>query len=351
MKTDHILVIRFSALGDVAMTVPVIYALAKTYPHVRITVLSKPFARPFFEGLAPNVGFMGADVKGEYHGVHGLNVLYRRLTAKHFTAVADLHDVLRTKYIRFRFNLSAYRVAHINKHRDGKRKLCRKDNKVKVQQPTSFDNYCEVFEQLGYPIKPSFHSIFENGKGDLQRLPNIIGVKSEGEKWIGIAPFAAHNGKIFPLERMESLIQLLCERNPESHIFFFGGGGSEREQLDKWCAQFPQCTNASAALHGLEEELVLMSHLNVMVSMDSANMHLASLVGTPVVSVWGATHPFAGFMGWGQKKENAVEVDLDCRPCSIYGNRACLRGDFACMMLIQPLTIVERVEAVISSQA
>ena len=49
MKTEHILIIRFSALGDIAMTVPVVYALAKEYPDVRVTMLSQPFARPLFE--------------------------------------------------------------------------------------------------------------------------------------------------------------------------------------------------------------------------------------------------------------------------------------------------------------
>ena len=108
MKTEHILVIRFSAMGDVAMTVPVIQSLAKQYPKVRITVLSRPFARPFFEDLAPNVGFMEADIKGEYKGVTGLNALYRRLIAKQFTAIADLHSVLRSDYLRMRFNLDNF---------------------------------------------------------------------------------------------------------------------------------------------------------------------------------------------------------------------------------------------------
>ena len=125
MKTEHILVIRFSAMGDVAMTVPVIQSLAKQYPKVRITVLSRPFARPFFEDLAPNVGFMEADIKEEYKGVKGLNALYRRLIAKQFTAIADLHSVLRSDYLRMRFNLDNFKVAHIDKHRKGKRNLHR----------------------------------------------------------------------------------------------------------------------------------------------------------------------------------------------------------------------------------
>lgn len=138
MKTEHILVIRFSAMGDVAMTVPVIQSLAKQYPKVRITVLSRPFARPFFEDLAPNVGFMEADIKEEYKGVKGLNALYRRLIAKQFTAIADLHSVLRSDYLRMRFNLDNFKVAHIDKHRKGKRKLVASNGKKLVQQPTSF---------------------------------------------------------------------------------------------------------------------------------------------------------------------------------------------------------------------
>ena len=160
MKTEHILVIRFSAMGDVAMTVPVIYSLARQYPHVRITVLSRPFARSFFEDLAPNVGFMEADIKGEYKGVTGLNALYRRLIAKQFTAIADLHSVLRSSYLRMRFNLANFKVAHIDKHRSGKRKLVASSGKKLQQLSSSFQNYADVFAQLGYPVKMEFTSIF-----------------------------------------------------------------------------------------------------------------------------------------------------------------------------------------------
>ena len=81
----HILIIRFSAMGDVAMLVPVVASLARQYPDVHVTVLSRPFAHSFFENLAPNVSFMSADIKNEYRGIRGLNALYRRLLAKNFT--------------------------------------------------------------------------------------------------------------------------------------------------------------------------------------------------------------------------------------------------------------------------
>ncbi len=354
MKTEHILVIRFSAIGDVAMTVPVVYSLAKQYPHIRITVLSRPFARPFFENIAPNINFMEADIKGEYKGMAGLNALYRRLIAKQFTAIADLHSVLRSSYLRMRFNLANFKVAHIDKHRKGKRKLVASRNKELKQQPTSFQNYADVFAELGYPINIEFTSIFGEGKGDLSCLPQEIfdmgnncfsfDNQSITEPWIGIAPFAAHKGKIYPIPQMEKVIQQLIHNNPHCHIFLFGGGDKETPTLNDWAEKFPQVINASSHLGGLQQELILMSHLHVMLSMDSANMHLASLVNTPVVSIWGATHPYAGFMGWHQNPSNAAQIDLPCRPCSIYGNKPCMRGDFACMMNISPELVVEKIE-------
>lgn len=344
MKTEHILIIRFSAIGDVAMAVPVVYSLARQYPHVRITFISKPFARPFFEHLAPNVGFMEADIKNEYHGIKGLNAIYRRLTAKNFTAIADLHNVLRSSYLRMRFNLDRYHVEHIDKHKEGKRKLTTQNNKVLVQQPTSFQNYADVLLKLGYPIELKFKSIFPDEGGDLTKLNPRVGLKPQGALWIGIAPFAAHKGKVYPLDLMAKAIASLHDHHGDARFFLFGGGESEMAKIDDLVSRMPYCENASAMLNGLEDELILMSHLDVMVSMDSANMHLASLVNTPVVSVWGATHPYAGFMGWNQSPDNAVQIDLPCRPCSIFGNKPCLRGDYACMKNITPEMIVNKVE-------
>ncbi len=352
MKTEHILIIRFSAIGDVAMTVPVIYSLAHQYPDIRISVLSRPFARPLFENLASNVNFMEADIKNEYKGIKGLNDLYRRLMAKNFTAIADFHSVLRSDYIRLRFNLNRFKVAHIDKHRLGKRKLTAQFNKQLKQQPTSFQNYADVLEELGYPVKFNFKSIFPEEGGNLSLLPhNIIGEKDKDTQWIGIAPFAAHEGKIYPLRLMEQVIHKLINTDINRKIFLFGGGDKEFKVFDEWISKYPQCVNASANLNGLSQELILMSHLDAMISMDSANMHLASLVNTPVVSIWGATHPYAGFMGWGQNPNNAVQLDLNCRPCSIYGNKPCLRGDFACMKNITPDLISHRVKIVLKSRS
>jgi len=81
--------------------------------------------------------------------------------------------------------------------------------------------------------------------------------------------------------------------------------------------------------------------------MDSANMHFASLVNVPVVSVWGPTHIYFGFMGWGQTVENAAQLDLYCRPCSLFGQKPCYRGDHACMENLSPSLITEKTIKVI----
>lgn len=347
MKREHILIIRFSALGDVAMAVPVVYSLAIAYPQLRITVLSRPQARTFFEDLAPNVGFMEADIDGEYHGVRGLNTLFRRLVAKQFTAVADFHGVLRSSYLRFRFNIARCHVAHIDKHRRGKRQLTNLHHKVLQPQPTSFDNYADVLRQLGYPIEINFQSIFPPEGGNLNLLPAIIGPKKSFEQWIGIAPTAAHEGKVYPYQRMKKVIWGLLRDFPKARIFLFGRGQAEDELFETWCTEIDACVHVARHLETMHQELILMSHLDAMVSMDSANMHLASLTATPVVSLWGATHPYAGFVGWGQDPDNCIQLtDIPCRPCSIFGNKPCERGDFACLQ-IEPEEIIKRVGKVI----
>ena len=319
------------------MSVPVVYSLATQYPEVRITVLSRPMARPLFENLHPNVSFMQADVKGEYHGVKGLNALFRRLAAKQFTHVADFHNVLRSDYLRMRFNMGRYRVEHIDKHRAQKRQLTSYKNKVRASLPSTFQNYADVLSRLGFPVTLEFCSLFP----DQPRPASPI--------QIGIAPTAAHKGKIYPFPLMRQVIDLLVAKHPEAKIYLFGRGKQEDELFAQWCQEVKQCINVSEKADGLSEELQLMSRLHVMVSMDSANLHLASLTATPVVSVWGATSPEAGFMGWKQPLENCIQVPLDCRPCSVYGNRPCRRGDYACLNQVTPQMIVERVERVIEN--
>lgn len=340
----HILVIRFSAIGDVAMTVPAIYSLAAQYPQHEITVLSRKMLQPLFQELPANVHFISADLKGGHQGITGLNRLYSQLKAMRFDYVADLHHVLRSRYLCLRFRLSGVSVAFISKGRAGKKQLVRKHHKVLKQQSGSFERYADVFRKLGFPLSLDFVSIYKGCKGDFSQIESFTGSKGE-QKWIGIAPFAKHKGKIYPLELQEQIVAHFAD-DPRVRVFLFGGGKSEQDVFDNWITKYPAVTSTIGYLN-LTTELNLMSHLDVMLSMDSSNMHLASLVHTPVVSVWGATHPYAGFMGWKQSLASAVQLDLSCRPCSVFGQKPCFRGDYACLNGIKPEEVIEKIERVI----
>ena len=337
-----LLVIRFSALGDVAMTVPVIDSLARQYPDLCITVLSNDFVAPLFAQMPSNVQFKGVNLN-DYKGIGGLYHLYKELRHEKFDAIADVHDVLRTKVLRSFFSLLGLKIAHIDKGRAEKKARCRSKDKRLVQLKTSFERYAEVFSALGWPVTICFQSIFGTEKGDASLFKKVA-IPTEGQRWIGIAPFAAHKGKVLPINTIKEVISSLCA-DSRNHLFLFGGGQAETIQLQSLAEDKPQVI-VVAGKSNLAGELALMSHLDVMVSMDSANMHLASLVGTPVVSVWGATHPYAGFMGWGQSENMIVQTAMDCRPCSIFGNKPCVRGDYACLNNLTAHDIVRKVQSV-----
>lgn len=355
----NILLIRFSALGDVAMLAPIAREYALQQPDDTITVLSKPFHAPLFENLAPNIRFIGADIKKDYKGIKGLYKLFKELHQMHFDVICDMHDVLRTKFLRKLFRIHGYEVHKINKHRRMRKMITAPYPKKKlIQLPTSFDNYRQVLNELRIKKEElRFKGAELRIKNEELRFKDEeLRIKNEenSKLTIGIAPFAAHQGKIYPVEKMERVIQLITERRPDSSIYLFGGGGKEMEIMQQWEEKYPNVitaaryikenvSEAQKASSPLANELRLMSQLNVMLSMDSANMHLASLVNTRVVSIWGATHPCAGFMGWQQSADDCIQrSDLNCRPCSIYGNKPCLRGDMECME-IKPEEIVERV--------
>lgn len=341
---QKILIIRFSALGDVAMTIPVIYSLAMNFPMHEITVLSRLPFKPLFEDLPSNVRFISADLEGKHKGLIGLNRLFRELKTEKFDYIADFHNVLRTKYLRFRFKLAGIPTASLNKARKMKKKLTCKNGKTFKQLKFVFVRYYEVLVRLGFIFQLNFDSVLADKKPDFSEIIPFTGEK-ENLKWIGIAPFAQHKGKIYPLKSHLKVIEHFAN-DKRVKVFIFGGGQTEKKITDGWAAVYPSIVSMVGKLN-MSQELLLMSQLDVMDSMDSGNMHMASLVGTTVVSVWGATHPYAGFMGWNQLVENAVQVDLACRPCSIYGQKPCYRTDYACLNNISPDMIINRIEKIL----
>ncbi len=340
------LVLRFSAIGDVAMTVPVIASLSKRYPDDRFIVVSRKMLAPLFETFA-NVDFESADFEGEHKGFRGLYRLYKQLKEKYaIDVVIDLHDVLRSQVLRMFFSLcSRKRISIIDKGRREKRALVRK-GALKIKEPlkSTFDRYIAVFEKVALKADKSFVSL-----SIADEIRNEIRVQfgDKTEKWIGIAPFAKHKSKMLPFAMTKQLITTLSNRG-DVRVFLFGAGAIESEMLEQWSEALGNITCVAGKLR-LDKELALMSYLDVMVCMDSANQHLSSLVNLPVVSIWGGTHPNAGFYGWKQNIEHVVQLDMPCRPCTVYGTKQCKMGDFPCLTRISLEQILTKVDRVISN--
>ena len=330
---------RLSAMGDVAMTVPVLRAFVNQHPQVKITVISRPFYRPFFEGI-PNLSFFAFDEKERHKGFLGLLRLFQDLKGLEIDAFADLHNVLRSKIVRNLFALSGKKVASVDKGRTEKKALTQYENKVFQQLPMMFDRHVRVFEQLGFKVDLS-HPVFPDKAILSHKILTIIG--ENNQKLIGIAPFAQYDSKVYPLDLMQQVINQLSE-NLEYKILLFGGGKKEIELLNSLAFEKANVINMAGEIK-FQQELHLISNLDVMLSMDSGNAHIAAMLGVKVITLWGATHPYAGFSPFNQPLENALVSDRNLfpkLPTSVYGNKK-VAGYEDVMRTILPETIVRLV--------
>ena len=341
----HILVIRLSAMGDVAMTVPVLSAFSMQYPESKITIVSRPFFKPFFNDI-PNVNFFAVDLKERYKGFIGLLKLFSDLKKLKIDYVADLHNVLRSKIIRILFFLSGKKVAATDKGRKAKKELTRLENKLFRPVQSMFENHVETFLKLGFLIDLSvveFPKKAVLSEAILKEIPF-----SQELKNIGIAPFAQYESKVYPLDLMQQIIDDLATTS-KHFIYLFGGGKKEIERLNQLQNNHKNVI-VLAGRFTLEQELAIISNLDVMLSMDSGNAHIAAMFGVKVITLWGATHPYAGFKPFNQPEEFCITPDraqFPLLPTSVYGNKK-VAGYEEAMRTILPETVVAKIESIIA---
>ena len=334
---NKIIVLRFSAMGDVAMVASVLTEFVAQNPKKEIVMVSREAFKPFFNDI-PNVVFHAIQPKTIHKGIIGLYKLYQELRKYQPTAIADLHDNLRSRAVCTFFRLTGVKIKRLDKGRAEKKALTRSKNKIFKLLRQTVERYADVFRNLGFTLQLS-HLLKQNPQklpSKATKLFNQLSVKK-----IGISPFAQHLYKVYPLEKMEQVIASLSSMDFE--LFIFGGGKSEQAIAENWANNYAHTHNLIGNFN-LTEELAIISNLDIMLSMDSSGMHMASLMGIPVVSVWGPTHPYAGFLGYGQSEDNCVQVDHPSRPNSIYGNKPCRCGVENCMDLIEPQTIVNKIK-------
>lgn len=344
----RLLVVRFSAMGDVALLLPVLVSVLRRHPHLHIDLLTRPKFASLFEGI-DRLRPLPADVDNEYKGIRGLWRLSRRLQLKQYDYFIDAHQNLRSNVIKAIAHLQGVRCLSISKNRAQRKRFIKE--KASFALPHVTDMYAAPFRQLGLDTDLLPPPYLIPSVEDEQAIDNFLSstaLLTKSSPWIGIAPFAFHENKQWGVHKVEQLLKLIAEKHPDWRIFLFGGGKKESALMNDLCTLHPSRSVSMAGRLSLRQEWLFMHRLDAMLSMDSANMHLAALAGIPVVSVWGATHPAAGFSPLFQPKENAVQrEDLDCRPCSIFGSKPCVRGDKACMEGIEAAQVMARLEKVL----
>jgi ADP-heptose:LPS heptosyltransferase len=316
------------------MTVPVLRAFSNQYPEVKLTVLTKPFFKPFFKSI-PNIEVIAADIKGKHKGVLGLYKLSKELKSLDVNAVADLHNVLRSKVLKlFIFGKP---VVQIDKGRQEKKALV--GGQTFEQLKTTHQRYADVFKTLGFPLDLS-QPVFPKKQNLKEAFIKIIG--KDLKPWVGIAPFAAFEGKMYPLDLMITVIEVLSK---EHKVLLFGASNEERKLLEDIANQFDNVINL-AGQFSLNEELDIMSNLDIMLAMDSGNAHMAAMLGVKVITIWGVTHPYVGFLPFNHTMDSAILADRKQYPkipTSIYGNKL-PEGYEKAMRSIVPEEIVSKLK-------
>ena len=302
-------------MGDVVMTIPVIRCLEKKYPENKFIFVTRPKFRYFFEEFK-NVKVFEVDLEKRHKGFFGLFNLFLDLRKLNPKRIADLHSVLRTNILSFLFKLIFTKVSVIDKKRKERKALTRKVNKIfKPLTPVHY-LYQEVFNKLGLSIDLTKDHLYPPSK---TFNLNIDQIDIKG-KMVGIAPFAKHSAKMYPLDLMQKIVSYIQDRHT---VFLFGYGKIEMQTINAWSSALKNVYPCDI-LGGFEKEVGLISNLDLMISMDSANGHIASIYNVPVITIWCLTHPYTGFTTFNNDPNNqflANREEYPLIPNSIYGNK------------------------------
>ncbi|MCB1317211.1 MAG: glycosyltransferase family 9 protein [Leptospiraceae bacterium] len=345
----RLLVLRFSSMGDVALLTPVLHALASEHTNLSITLVTRKVYEPFFYNI-PGVEVIGVNVERDYRGITGLYRLYRELRKLGpYNHGIDVHGSLRSRILKFFFRLKpGLEFASIVKGRREKHQQTRRSNKVLTPISHMVERYMHVFERAGFSALPERGPWINPDTHSRQLAKEFLlanQLTRRNNLWIGIAPFAGHTPKMWPLEYVRDLLKIIATRM-DATVFLYGGGKKEVSILEEMHSEFSNTVLVAGKLN-LEGEMALFLRMHLVLAMDSFNMHLAALLGVNLLSIWGSTHPYSGFGPYGKDESSIIQVPVDqltCRPCSIFGNRGCYRGDLACMYWIKPEQVFTRIE-------
>lgn len=320
------------------MTVPIVGLLRSKYPEMKITIVTTEFFSVLYNQIS-NIHFLF--FKQKHKTFIGLYSLYKEINRLNPDYIVDLHNVLRTKLLRGILLLSTNSVkAHLvlDKGRKEKKELINGSTFKRLK--STHQRYADVF--YGLNIKLDLEKFKFYKKIDISNKKHKF---NPDNKLIGIAPFARHICKEYS---MKNILELIDSLNHSCEILIFGASGNEEKKIKKICKERKNTYNVSSN-YSLDEQMAVISNLELLISMDSANGHIASIFGINVITIWGATHPFTGYSPFMQPDINSITPDIKAfpkLPVTIYGSN-CPENYSEAINSIKTKTILERVSDII----
>ena len=334
-RPKHLMIFCFSDMGDAAMLVPVLRCLYAQNQHIKLTLVTRDRLAPIFQEFS-ELQLKTADFKGTHKGLKGLYRLSKALKQSQPNRIADLHHNLRSRILRLFFRLSFTRIKSINNGYADRKRLTHPTKKTMKPLTPQHYRYVEVFSRLGFPIDLEQHEF--PPKPALPKSSLAIDLPAD-RKWIGIAPFAAHPGKEYPLDLMQKVVGYLQQ---EHSVFLFGDGPEEATQIHVWAKAYPHVVSQALEMP-FADQLDLLANLDVILSMDAANGHLAANYGVPVITLWGMTHPFLGVSPFGQNNHLLPDREKYPKIPTSTDGKVLPKGYEDAMRSISPEAVIEKV--------
>ncbi|HCS20293.1 MAG TPA: glycosyl transferase [Bacteroidetes bacterium] len=311
----RILILRFSSIGDIVLTSPVMRCIKKQLPDSHITYITKKA----FAAILDSNPYIDKVVVLE----KDFNALKNQLRQEKFDHILDLHNNLRTKRLcrSLKGNYSAFHKLNIQK-------WLLVNFKINKLPPLHIvDRYMETAKQLGVRYDGKGLDYFIHKETPLPQLPNL--------PFVALAIGGQHATKRLPINKLREIL-IHCEVP-----LVLLGGKEEMHTASILENEFPQSIAYNyCGKISLDQSALVLSHAAGLMTHDTGMMHIAAALQIPVLSVWGNTVPSFGMSplfpenSEAEKHSMVFEVNgLPCRPCSKIGFDTCPKGHFKCMNL------------------
>ncbi len=331
-----ILVVRFSSLGDIVLTEPIVRQLRQVHPDAKIHFLTKS---RFAELLSM---FEGIDRVHLWESEEAGKLLMDELDQFEFDFTIDLHDNLRSRKVR-----SAIGVLWVHTRKEWFKRFASVRMKWLHTRPShAIERYAGALKSLG--MKLNFDSPRLNvGEAFRKRWADVKAAGSIPEDYFVIAAGAAHETKQAPGELWAQVAKEIADESGLKALLV--GALSEKMMMEDLKFRLRQNCVGVLCEESIGLSAAAIAGSRFVLSNDSGSAHLAAAVGRPTLALFGPTHPILGFAPRGQRA-GFHSVHEYCSPCSLHGRRPCYREQRYCFSKMAATTIVEQINALISKE-